>query len=70
MGTPVSSTNTTDIHDIQCRIYHCAKVCLSTGPRWPGGGHFPAKTFVTMNFCLCGAILNLKAFLNFLSMYA
>ena len=21
----------------QCRIYHCAYVCLSTGPRWPEG---------------------------------
>ena len=21
----------------QCRIYHCAQVCLRTGPRWPGG---------------------------------
>jgi hypothetical protein len=32
------------------------QVCLSTGP------HLPAKTFFTMDFCLCGAILNLKAF--------
>ena len=28
---------------IQCRIYHCAKVYLSTGPRWPGRGDLPAK---------------------------
>ena len=33
------------LHDrIQCRIYHCAYVCLSTGPRWPGrGAHIPSK---------------------------
>jgi len=37
-------------------------VCLSTGPRWPGGPHLPAKNNFTMDFCLCGAILNLKAF--------
>jgi hypothetical protein len=24
--------------------------------------HLPAKTFFSMDFCLCGAILNLKAF--------
>ena len=41
----------------KCRIYHCAYVCLSTGPRWPGGAYLPA-----MDFCLFGAILNLKAF--------
>ena len=31
---------------------------------WGGGcgGHLPAKEKITMNFCLCGAILNLKAF--------
>ena len=30
---------------IQCRIYHCANVYLSTGPSWPGrkGGHLPDK---------------------------
>jgi hypothetical protein len=27
-----------------------------------GGGHLPAKQFFTVDFCLCGAILNLKAF--------
>ena len=27
-----------------------------------GWGHLPAKEKITMNFCLCGAILNLKAF--------
>jgi len=27
-----------------------------------GGGHLPAKKYFTMDFCLCGAILNLKAF--------
>jgi hypothetical protein len=28
-----------------------------------GGGHLPANfCFVTMDFCLCGAILNLKAY--------
>jgi hypothetical protein len=43
-------------------IYHCAYVCLNTGPRWPGGTHLPAKKYFTMDFCLCGAILNLKAF--------
>ena len=37
-------------------------MCLSTGPRWPGGPHLPANIFFTMDFCLCGAILNLKAF--------
>jgi hypothetical protein len=26
------------------------------------GSHLPAKYFFTMDFCLCGAILNLKAF--------
>ena len=26
------------------------------------GANFPAKTFFTMDICLCGAILNLKAF--------
>ena len=35
---------------------------LSTGPRWPGGPHLPANNYFTMEFCLCGAILNLKAF--------
>ena len=35
-------------------------LCLSTGPRWPGGlSSFPKK-FFTMDFCLCGAILNLS----------
>ena len=45
-------------------IYHCAYVCLSTWTRWPGGrGHLPAKKKnFTMDFCFCGAILNLKAF--------
>jgi hypothetical protein len=32
--------------------------------------YLPAKKEFTMDFCICGAILNLKAFLNFLSMYA
>ena len=26
------------------------------------GDHLPAKNKITMDFCLCGAILNLKAF--------
>jgi len=39
----------------------CLNVCLSTGPRWPGRAHLPAKK-ITIDFCLCGAILNLKAF--------
>ena len=41
-----------------------------------GGGIF-LTIFFTMDFCLCGALLNLKAFcfgaipdINFLSMYA
>ena len=38
-------------------------MCLSTGLRWPGGSHLPAKQIFTMDFCLCGAILNLKAYL-------
>ena len=46
----------------QCRIYHCAYVCICRGPCWPEGPHFPANKIVTMDFCLCGAILNLKAF--------
>ena len=39
-------------------------MCLSTGPRWPGvgGPHLPAKIIFTMDFYLCSAILNLKAF--------
>ena len=37
-------------------------LCLSTGPRLPWGPHLPAKKVFTMDFCLCGAILNLKAF--------
>ena len=37
-------------------------LCLSTGPRLPWGPHVPAKKVFTMDFCLCGAILNLKAF--------
>ena len=38
-------------------------LCLGV-PRWPGGGeaHLPANKFFTMDFCLCGAILNFKAF--------
>ena len=27
-----------------------------------GGGNIPANCFFTMDFCSCGAILNLKAF--------
>ena len=27
-----------------------------------GGGHLPANLFFTIDFCLCGTILNLKAF--------
>ena len=54
------------VNDRQCRIYNCAKVCLNTGRRWPGGGgggHLPANfCFVTMDVCLCGTILNLKAY--------
>ena len=46
----------------KCRIYHCAYVCLSTGPRWPGVLIFLPKNIFTMDFCLFGAILNLKAF--------
>ena len=46
----------------KCRICHCAYVCLSTGPRWPGGLIFLPKNIFTMDFCLFGAILNLKAF--------
>jgi hypothetical protein len=30
--------------------------------RGGGGGHFPANKIFTMDVCLCGAILNLKAF--------
>ena len=41
----------------QCGIYHCAYVCLSTGP------HLPANKYFTIDFCfICGVILNLKAF--------
>ena len=28
---------------LQCQIYHCAQVCLRTGPRSPGAPHLPAK---------------------------
>jgi hypothetical protein len=38
------------------------RVPLASGRGWRGGGHLPAKLFFTMDFCLCGAILNLKAF--------
>ena len=31
-------------------------MCLSTGPRWPGGPSSCQKQF-TLDFCLCGAIL-------------
>jgi hypothetical protein len=37
-------------------------LCLSTGPRWPGGASSSCQFFFTMDFCLCGAILYLKAF--------
>ena len=37
-------------------------LCLSTGPRWPGGFIFLPSNCFTMDLCLCGAILNLKAF--------
>ena len=30
--------------------------------RWSGGPHLPAKNILMMEYCLCGAILNLKAF--------
>ena len=35
---------------------------LKTGPRFPRGHHLPAKKMFTMDFCLRGAISNLKAF--------
>ena len=35
-------------------------ICLSTGPRWPGGISSFQKKFFTMDFCLCGGILNLS----------
>ena len=63
--TQIKQYNVIDIHAffsrLQCRIYHCTYVC--TGPCLHAN-------FFTMDFCLCGAILNLKAFLNFLSIYA
>ena len=40
-------------------------MCLSTGPGWPGEGHLSAKKKkkpITVDFCLCYVILNLKAF--------
>jgi hypothetical protein len=37
-----------------CVLKHRAS--LARGP------HLPAKNIITMDFCLCGAILNLKAF--------
>ena len=48
----------------QCRIYHCAWVCLSTSPVCQGvaGIIFLPKCFFTMDFCLCSLILILKAF--------
>jgi hypothetical protein len=35
----------------RCRIYHCAYVCLSTGPHWPvrGEGIFLPKNPVYMS---------------------
>jgi len=33
----------------QCRIYHCAYECLSTGPRWPGGLSSCQKNAVYMS---------------------
>jgi hypothetical protein len=40
--------NNISFTDNKCRIYHFVYAC-----RW---------SFFTMGFCLCGAILNLKAF--------
>ena len=37
-------------------------MCISRGPHWPEGPHLPTTKIVTIDFCLCGAILNLKAF--------
>jgi hypothetical protein len=37
-------------------------LCLGVLKHWPRWPHLPAKKIYTMNFCLCGAILNLKAF--------
>ena len=39
----LSEFNRFVVRSDQCRI--CAYVCLSTGPRWPGGPHHPAKIF-------------------------
>jgi hypothetical protein len=40
-------------------------LCLGVLKHWAslarGGAHLPAKNFFTMDFGLCGAILNLKA---------
>ena len=42
----------------QCRIYHCAQGTVDQG----AGATFLSKSFFTMDFCLCGAILDLQAF--------
>ena len=34
----------------QCQIYHCAQVCLSTGPRWPWGLIFLPRNFLRWKF--------------------
>jgi len=39
----------------------CLGVLKHRGPLARGEGHLAAKKNFTMDFCLCGAILNLKA---------
>ena len=62
LNSSIPATTKTPYFQRQCRINHCAYVCLSTGPRWPERPHLLANQNFTMDFCLCGAILNLKAF--------
>ena len=41
----------------------CLGVLKHRAPLARGGGHLPGKAiFLRLDFCLCGAILNLKAF--------
>ena len=39
-----------DYRQMQCRIYHCAQVCLSTGPLLGRGPHLLGKKKFMMNF--------------------
>ena len=40
----------------------CLDVFKHRAPLASGGWHLPANLFFTIDFCLCGTILNLKAF--------